>query len=156
MALIKEGTNAPRITLTSTSGQDVTLDELERAIIYFYPKDMTPGCTIEACSFRDRNTEIERAGWKVYGISTDALSTHERFIDKHELPFELLSDEHHEAAEAFGVWNEKSMFGKRFFGTSRVTFAIEHGTVVHVWDQVKPNSHTDEVLEWIHLRPSKP
>lgn len=146
---LSAGTPVPDLTLTSTSGTDVALKELERAIIYFYPKDMTPGCTAQACGFRDLHEEIRQAGWAVYGISTDPIASHEKFIAKHSLPFELLADPNHEAAEAFDVWAQKSMFGNTFFSAKRVTFAIENGEITQVWEKVDAKNDAKNVLEWI-------
>jgi thioredoxin-dependent peroxiredoxin len=146
---LSEGARVPRIALASTASRNVSLNELDRAILYFYPKDQTPGCTAQACSLRDGHAAIRAAGWTVYGVSTDPITSHERFISKHDLPFELLSDPNHEAARAFDVWAERSMFGNTFFSAKRVTFAIRKGTIVHVWLKVDVNRHADEVLAWI-------
>lgn len=150
--MLKEGDRVPDVTLESTEGSNVRLIDLERAIVYFYPRDMTPGCTTEACGLRDANVAIGSHGWRVYGVSTDSIESHEKFIAKHELSFPLLSDPDHEAAEAFGAWDKKSLYGRVFFGTVRATFAVENGRVVHVWPKVKPSEHAAEVLAWIQER----
>ena len=150
--MVLETGSVPDITLTSTSGQRVALRTLERAIIYFYPKDKTPGCTVQACGFRDSKSEFDQRGWAVYGVSTDGIESHESFINSYDLTFELLTDPNHEAAEAFGVWTEKKMFGKTFHSTKRVTFAIENGTIMKVWTQVNVKTNAKDVLDWIDTR----
>lgn len=150
--MLNEGDSVPDVTLESTEGPSVHLAKLERAIVYFYPKDMTPGCTTEACALRDANVEIEAAGWRVYGVSTDSIDSHEKFIAAHKLTFPLLSDPEHRAAEAFGAWDRKSLYGRVFFGTVRCTFAVEKGRILHVWPKVKPTEHAAQVLDWIGSR----
>ena len=119
-------------------------------IIYFYPKDMTSGCTTEACSFRDFNKEIEKRGGKVIGISKDSVKQHKKFIEKENLNFELLSDESTELQRAFGVWVEKSMYGRTYMGTQRSTFLVdEGGSIIYIWEKVKPAGHAKEVFEML-------
>ena len=142
----------PDISLASTSGSPVRLRDLERAIIYFYPRDHTPGCTAQACGFRDTHASLIERGWSVYGISTDTIERHRGFIEKHGLGFTLLSDSEHRAADAFGVQVKRSMFGKTFLSTKRVTFAIERGAIVQVWPRADPLRNAQEVLDWIDSR----
>ena len=147
--MLKKGDNVPAVTLAGDDGKEIDLSRINKAIIYFYPKDNTPGCTTEACNFRDFNEDIIKSGWAVYGISADSLESHKGFRAKHELNFTLLSDENKEAIMGFGAFGEKSMYGKIFKGTLRVTFAVDNGKVLHVWEKVKPKEHAKEVYEWI-------
>jgi len=115
--------------------------------LYFYPKDDTPGCTTEACNFRDDYSEIIAAGAAVLGVSPDSIKSHDRFKLKHELPFALLSDPDHEVAELYGAWGEKKMYGKTYMGIIRSTFVIdEDGKIITVFPKVKPKNHSQEVL----------
>jgi peroxiredoxin Q/BCP len=135
--------------LTSDSGEPVTLSSLrgKRVVLYFYPKDDTPGCTTQACSFRDAYGEFEERGAVVLGVSPDTESSHARFKAKHELPFTLLADPEHEVAERYGVWVEKTMYGKTSMGIKRSTFVIdEAGKVAKAIIGVKPDNHADLVL----------
>jgi thioredoxin-dependent peroxiredoxin len=145
---LKTGASVPDISLKGTSGRSVTLRSLPKAILYFYPKDKTPGCTTQACGFRDNQNLIEQHGWHVYGISSDPIHSHESFISAHYLGFELLSDPDRSAAEAFGVTVSRSMFGRMFASTKRITFAIENGVIVNVW-KANATSNAHDVLKWI-------
>lgn len=117
-------------------------------VVYFYPKDATPGCTIEACSFRDFNEQIKALGAEVIGVSKDNVQSHKKFIEKEKLNFLLLSDPDTELQQAFGTWVEKKMFGKTYMGTSRSTFIIDPtGMIVKVWNKIKPEDHAKEVYE---------
>ena len=147
--MLKKGDDVPAVTLSGDDGKEVSLNKLKKAIIYFYPKDNTPGCTTEACTFRDFNEDIMKSGWRIYGISADSIKSHAGFKQKHELNFSLLSDENKEAINGFGAIGEKSMYGKIFKGTLRVTFAVDNGKVIHVWENVKPKEHPKEVFDWI-------
>lgn len=119
----------------------------QKVVIYFYPKDDTPGCTTQACAFRDAYDGFKQAGIKVIGISKDSPESHKMFIDKYQLPFLLLSDENVEVAEYFGVWVEKSMYGKKYMGMSRSTFIIdEQGTITHVFEKASPSENASEIL----------
>jgi thioredoxin-dependent peroxiredoxin len=143
------GDLAPQITLESESGP-VTLSGFlgSRVVLYFYPKDDTPGCTTEACDFRDRRRDIETAGAIVVGVSPDSVASHGKFRAKHDLDFALLSDPDHAAAEAYGVWVEKSMYGKRYMGVERSTFVIgTDGRVEQALYGVKPAGHAAAVLD---------
>lgn len=117
-------------------------------VIYFYPKDDTPGCTKEACSIRDYNSEIAALGARVIGVSKDGEASHQKFIKKYKLPFELWSDEEHKLMDEFGVWQEKSLYGHKYMGTVRATFLIDpKGKIVHIWPKVAPTDHGQEIIE---------
>jgi peroxiredoxin Q/BCP len=143
------GQAAPDFTLSDQDGNPVRLSALkgQKVVLYFYPKDNTPGCTKEACSFRDQFAELKGRGVVVLGVSPDSVSSHRRFADKHTLPFTLLADPEHEVAEAFGAWGEKTLYGRKFLGLIRSTFLIdEAGVIRHVWKKPKTDIHADEVL----------
>jgi thioredoxin-dependent peroxiredoxin len=147
--LVLEGDEAPDFTLRSDAGDDVTLSSLRGrpVVLYFYPKDDTPGCTTQACGIRDAYGEFERADAVVLGVSPDDERSHAKFREKYRLPFRLLADTDHEVAEAYGVWGEKSYMGRTYFGVSRSTFVIdESGKVKKVFPKVKPGEHADDVL----------
>jgi peroxiredoxin Q/BCP len=147
--LLAEGDPAPDFTLTSDSGDAVRLSDLRGrpVVLYFYPKDDTPGCTTQACGIRDAYGEFERAGAVVLGISPDDEKSHVKFKDKYELPFTLLADKDHSVAEQYGVWGEKNFAGKKYMGVSRSTFVIgADGNVTSVMHNVKPATHADDVL----------
>lgn len=147
---IEVGNKAPDFTLAADDGSTIKSDDLRGSpvVLYFYPKDDTPGCTAEACSFRDRKAELERLGAVVLGVSPDPVDRHVRFRDKYDLNFRLLSDPDHSVAEKFGAWREKNMYGKKSLGIQRSTFLIDaQGTVVRVWPRVKVDGHDDQVLE---------
>jgi peroxiredoxin Q/BCP len=138
--------------LPATDGSTVRLANLRgsHVVLYFYPKDDTPGCTTEACSFRDAWAELQRRGVKVYGVSRDSVKSHQKFTEKYELPFTLLSDEGGAVAQKYGVWVEKSMYGKSYMTMARTTFYIQpDGVIGHVWQQVKPEGHAEEVLAYL-------
>jgi peroxiredoxin Q/BCP len=146
------GDIAPNFTLTSSDGKEVSLKDFrgKKVILYFYPKDMTPGCTVEACSFRDNYTEIQKRGAEIIGISADSTASHQKFIGKYELPFILLSDSDKNVAKLYDVWKKKSLYGKLFFGIVRSTFIIdENGKIKAVFRQVKVKGHSEEVLNQI-------
>ena len=147
--MINEGDQAPDFTLHSDAGADVTLSSLRGrpVVLYFYPKDDTPGCTTQACGIRDAYGEFERAGAVVLGISPDDERSHTKFKDKYGLPFALLADTDHAVAEQYGVWGEKSYAGKKYMGVKRSTFVIgADGNVARVMHDVKPATHADDVL----------
>ena len=147
--MVEEGKPAPDFELQSDSGETVKLSDLrgKQVVVYFYPKDDTPGCTTQACGIRDVYGEFERAGAVVLGISPDDESSHVKFKDKYNLPFTLLADPEHELAERYGVWAEKKYMGKSYMGVSRTTFVIgADGAVVKVMENVKPLTHADDVL----------
>jgi peroxiredoxin Q/BCP len=148
--LLKSGSKAPAFTLPSDAGTTVKLTDLsgQKVVLYFYPKDDTTGCTVEACEFRDHWAEVKRAGAVVLGVSPDGVASHAKFKTKFKLPFPLLADEDHQVAEKYGVWGEKSMYGRKYFGIRRTTFLIdETGRIAKVFEKVKPNGHAEEVLE---------
>ncbi|MFL5520517.1 MAG: thioredoxin-dependent thiol peroxidase [Gemmatimonadales bacterium] len=147
--MLKEGAKAPAFSLPADDGRTVALKELKgtKVVLYFYPKDDTSGCTVEACEFRDSWASVQRMGAVVLGVSPDGVKSHGRFKEKFELPFPLLADEDHAVANAYGVWGEKSMYGRKYFGILRTTFIIdEAGRVAKVFEKVKPKGHAAEVL----------
>jgi peroxiredoxin Q/BCP len=147
--VIEEGQQAPDFTLTSDAGDEITLSTLRGrpVVLYFYPKDDTPGCTTQACGIRDAYGEFERAGAVVLGVSPDSVAKHVKFRDKYELPFTLLADPEHEVAERYGVWGEKRYMGRTYMGVNRSTFVIgADGVVRKVMRDVKPATHADDVL----------
>jgi peroxiredoxin Q/BCP len=147
--VVEEGKPAPDFELTSDSGETVKLSDLrgKQVVLYFYPKDDTPGCTTQACAIRDVYGEFEDAGAVVLGVSPDDERSHVKFKEKYELPFTLLADVDHTVSEDYGVWREKSFAGKKYLGVDRSTFVIaEDGTVKRVLRQVKPDTHADDVL----------
>ena len=147
--MVTEGQAAPTFTLTSDTGEEVSLESLrgKQVVLYFYPRDDTPGCTTQACGIRDAWDAFERAGAVVLGVSPDSAASHAEFRSKYELPFSLLADPRHSTAEAYGVWVEKHYDGKTFMGVERATFVIDKdGNVKKVMRQVKPETHVGDVL----------
>ena len=145
----EEGKKAPAFTLPGSSGKKVKLSDLKGkpVVLYFYPKDDTPGCTVEAKGFRDHADAFDKFGAVVLGVSPDGVASHCKFRDKFDLNFELLADEDHAVAEKYGVWVEKSMYGKKYWGVQRATFLIDGtGKIAKVWPKVKPDEHPEEVL----------
>ncbi len=150
--MVEKGQKAPSFSLPSDDGGQVSLDGFrgKKVVLYFYPKDNTSGCTTQACDIRDNLPEFESRGAVVLGVSPDPLSSHEKFRTKFGLNFPLLSDETHEVAEAYGVWKEKSMYGKKYWGIERSTFIIdEEGMVEEVWRRVKAKEHAKKVSEYL-------
>lgn len=148
--LLNVGDFAPHFSLFSVDEKKVSLSDYlgRKVVLYFYPKDMTPGCTTEACSFRDNYSEIQKRGAVILGISTDSIKSHQKFINKYELPFLLLSDENKEISKEYGVWKQKSFLGKKFFGIERSTFIIdEKGKIKAIFRNVKVAGHIEEVLK---------
>ncbi len=148
--MIQEGTPAPDFELASDDGERVRLSSLrgKPVVLYFYPKDDTPGCTTQACGIRDVYGELRARGAVVLGISPDDEASHERFKTKYQLPFTLLADPQHEVAERYGVWVEKTNYGKTYMGVERSTFVIDaEGDVAQVMRRVKPDTHAAQVLE---------
>ena len=146
---IREGTKAPGFALPDPSGKQVTLSDFagKKVVLYFYPKDDTPGCTTEACGFRDAHDRITAKNAVVLGVSPDPAKSHEAFIAKFGLPFTLLSDGDHKVAETYGAWGEKNMYGKKTMGILRSTVLIdEQGRILKVFRKVKPADHAEEVL----------
>ena len=151
MICVKEGQKAPLFSLPASNGKTVTLKDFrdkKNVVLYFYPKDDTPGCTTEACGFRDRFETIKKTGAAILGVSPDSLKKHEKFVEKYELPFLLLSDEDKALCEKYGVWVEKSMYGRKYMGVARATFVIDRGgRVVKKFCKVRPREHAEEVFE---------
>lgn len=140
---------APAFTLPTDDGSSVSLTDFagRKVVLYFYPKDDTSGCTTQACEFRDNWRAVQQAGAVVLGVSPDGVASHQKFRDKFDLPFPLLADEDHVVAERYGVWGEKSMYGRKYMGILRTTFIIdEEGRIAHVFEKVKPQGHAAEVL----------
>ena len=150
MAMVKEGKPAPEFELPSSEGGEVSLASLrgKTVVLYFYPRDMTPGCTREACEFRDTQAPLKKAGAVVLGVSPDALPAHDRFKKEYKLNFPLLSDPDKKVAKKYGAWGEKVMYGKKVTGMIRSTFVIDgEGTVRKVFPRVKVDGHAEKVLE---------
>ena len=148
--MVEEGQPAPDFELESDSGEHVKLSSLrgKPVVLYFYPKDDTPGCTTEACEFRDAYDRFREQGVEILGVSPDTEASHQKFKSKYELPFTLLADPEHQAAEAYGVWKEKKNYGKTYMGVERSTVVIDsEGKVARVLRKVKPAEHADQVLE---------
>ena len=150
--MLKMGDRIPDFDLVTDRGERVSPKTLKgaRAILYFYPKDDTPGCTTEACAFRDALPKFDSAKVRVYGISADDAKRHAKFVGKYQLNFPLLIDPEKKLLEAFGVWTEKSMYGRTYMGVLRATFVVgADGKVEHVWPKVKAEGHGAEVLAWL-------
>lgn len=157
------GDKAPDFTATAVGGdfgeegRQVRLSDFRGrpVILYFYPKDDTPGCTTQACSLRDHYLQVIEQGAIIFGVSVDSIASHRKFIKKHSLPFALLSDESHHIVETYGVWVEKSLYGKKFMGTERSTFVIRpDGRIKSIFRKVKPAAHTENLLEDLrHFEP---
>lgn len=152
-----EGQPAPAFSAPDQGGSVVSSEALKGkwVVLYFYPKDDTPGCTKEACNFRDNHAQLEAAGAVVLGVSGDSEKSHAKFAEKYSLPFSLLSDADHEIAKAYGAWGLKKNYGREYEGITRSTFIINpDGEVARVWPKVKPDSHGSEVLEWLNSNAS--
>jgi peroxiredoxin Q/BCP len=146
---LNEGDIAPEFSAATNSGGRVSLADFQgqNVVLYFYPKDDTPGCTKEACAFRDHFAEFKKRGAVVLGVSTDSAKSHDKFVGKYKLPFILLADEDKKMVAAYGVWGEKSFMGRKYQGTHRVTFLIgPDGRIKKIWPKVKPDEHAAEVL----------
>jgi peroxiredoxin Q/BCP len=150
MAELKEGQKAPDFSLESSEGKKISLKDYKgkkNVVLYFYPKDMTPGCTTEACSFRDNLARVQKEDTVILGVSTDDLKSHDKFIEKHKLNFPLLADTDKDVVNAYGVWKKKSMYGREYMGIERSTFIIDkEGKIAKIFSKVKVDGHTDEVL----------
>lgn len=152
MSFLQQGDKAPDFTSKDQNGNTVTLNEFKgkKVVLYFYPKDSTPGCTAEACDFRDNYQGLKAQGIEVLGVSIDDEKSHQKFITKYDLPFTLLADTDKSIVEAYGVWAEKSMYGKKYMGTNRTTFIIdEDGNIDHIITKVDTKAPTAQVLELI-------
>lgn len=150
MPTLKEGSMAPEIDLPTDGGGNFLLSDMrgEKVLVYFYPKDDTSGCTAESCSFNENLKSLERLGCAVVGISKCSVKKHDKFKEKYGLQFPLASDENSDVCERYGVWTEKSMYGRKYMGIERTTFLIdEHGKIARIWNKVKVDGHTEEVLE---------
>lgn len=146
---IKKGLPAPDFSLKDDEGRARELSEFKgtKVVLYFYPKDDTPGCTTEACNFRDDYSAYVDAGITILGVSPDSVKSHQKFREKFNLPFSLLADEDHKVAEAFRVWGKKKFMGKEYMGVLRTTFIVdEKGRIAHVFEDVKPADHSKEIL----------
>lgn len=155
MSELKEGLKAPAISAKDQNGNTVSLDQFngKTVVLYFYPKDDTPGCTAEACDFRDNYQGLVAEGIVVLGVSVDDEQSHQKFIAKHNLPFPLLADTDHKIVEDYGVWAEKNMYGKKYMGTNRTTFIIdENGVIAHIIKKVDSANATAQVLGLIKER----
>ncbi len=145
------GDQAPNFATPSSTGQNISLKDFEgkqNIVLYFYPKDDTPGCTVQACGFRDEIKAIEKLNATVLGVSPDSLKSHDKFISKFKLPFNLLSDEDKKLCQDYGVWVEKSMYGRKYMGVARTTFIINtKGRIVKIFEKVKPEGHNQDVIE---------
>ena len=150
MTPLSEGAEAPDFSLESDSGETVSLSQLrgKPVVLYFYPRDDTPGCTTEACEFRDAWADVKKAGAVVLGVSPDTAASHQKFKSKFRLPFPLLADPDHKVAERYGAWGERSMYGRKFQGILRTTFVIgPDGRIKKVFERVKPKGHAAQVLD---------
>ena len=146
---LNEGDVAPEFTASTNGGGQVALADFKgkHVILYFYPRDDTPGCTKEACAFRDHFAEFRKKGAVVLGVSVDPVKAHDKFVAKYKLPFTLLADEDKKIVQAYGVWGQKSFMGRKYMGTHRVSFLIgPDGRIKKIWPKVKPDQHAEEVL----------
>ncbi len=147
---LKAGDIAPDFSVNDQNGNSIKLSDFigKKVVLYFYPKDNTPGCTAEACNLRDNYKALQKAGYEILGVSKDGEKSHQKFIDKHELPFTLLADEEKEIHEKYDTWIEKSMYGRKYMGTARVTFLIdEKGKIEEIIEKVKTKDHTAQILK---------
>lgn len=147
---LKIGDKAPDFQVNDQDGHSVKLSSLrgKKVILYFYPKDMTPGCTAEACNLRDNHKSLVKKGYEVLGVSTDSEKTHKKFIEKEKLPFRLLADTEKRIHDAYGTWVEKSMYGRKYMGTARVTFVIdEKGKIEDIIEKVDTKDHVSQILK---------
>jgi len=150
--ILEEGQPAPDVSVKTDKGETVSLNDFpgKRVVVYFYPKDDTPGCTIEACNFRDNIGALEKEDAVVLGVSLDDVASHEQFRDKFELPFPLLADTDHAFSDAFGVYGKQKFKDFEYMGVTRATFIIgKDGNVAKVWPKVNPNGHGEDVLAWL-------
>jgi peroxiredoxin Q/BCP len=153
MSLLEKGVKAPDFAAKDQNGNTISLKDYrgKKVILYFYPKDLTPGCTAESCDFRDNYSALSAKGFEVIGVSADSEKSHQKFIEKHQLPFALIADTDKEVIKAFGAWGEKKFMGKTYDGILRSTFVIdEEGVVEAVIDKVKTKAPTEQVLEMIN------
>lgn len=147
---VEVGKAAPNFEAKDQDGNTIKLSDFKgkKVVLYFYPKDNTPGCTAQACNLRDNYEALQKAGYVVLGVSSDSEKSHKKFIEKQELPFTLIADEDKKVHEAYGTWVEKSMYGRKYMGTARTTFIIdEEGKVEEIIDKVKTKEHTNQILK---------
>lgn len=152
MNVLQKGEPVPDFTLPGSNGKDVSLHDYrgQKVVLYFYPSDMTPTCTQQACDFRDYSSQISKTGAEIIGISPDPISSHGKFIDKYTLPFLLLADEEKEVCSLYGVWKLKKMYGREYMGVERSTFLIdENGNLIEEWRKVRIKGHVEAVLNRI-------
>lgn len=150
MITLKAGDTAPDFESKDQDGNTIKMSDYKgkKVVLYFYPKDNTPGCTAESCNLRDNYQALQAQGYEVLGVSQDSEASHQKFITKHELPFKLIADTDHSVHEAFGTWGEKKMYGKTYMGTLRTTFLInEEGKIEEVIEKVKTKDHTAQILK---------
>lgn len=156
--MLKIGNKAPYFEGITQSGESIKLSDFagRKLILYFYPKDNTSGCTLEAQSMRDGKERLRELGFEIVGVSPDSVKSHENFCQKHSLNFPLVADTDKTIAEAYGVWREKSMYGRKYMGIVRTTFIIdEKGHILHIFDKVKTSTHWQQIAEWWEKAPSK-
>ena len=149
MTKLKEGEKAPRFTGIDQNGKSISLSDFsgKPLILFFYPKDMTPGCTVEACNLRDNYSELKKQGFEILGVSPDSISRHQKFIEKYELPFPLIADGEKKIMQDYDVWGEKKMYGRSYMGVYRTTFVInDEGNIKKIFSKVKTNDHTAQIL----------
>lgn len=149
MTHLKVGDKAPAFTGKDQNGKSISLKDYagKKLILYFYPKDDTPGCTAETCNLRDNYTMLKRKGYEVLGVSIDPEKRHQKFIDKYSVPFDLLADDDKKVVEKYGVWGEKNLYGRKYMGTYRTTFIInEKGIIEELYTKVKTANHTEQIL----------
>ncbi len=147
---LKIGDKAPDFRVSNQDGEDTSLSDFsgKKLVLFFYPRDNTPTCTKEACNLRDNYRELRAAGYEVLGISSDDKNSHNKFIDKHQLPYHLLADTDKKMHQDYGTWVEKSMYGRKYMGTARVTFVIdENGVITDIIDKVKATAHSAQILD---------
>lgn len=150
MAYLKVGDQAPDFTAKDQNGQEINLNSHKgkKVILYFYPKDNTPGCTAEACNLRDNYSELANKGYEIIGVSPDSEESHQKFVSKYSLPFTLIADEDKSIMKAYGAWGLKKMYGKEYEGVLRTTYVIdENGEILKVFTKVKTKDHTEQILE---------
>lgn len=148
--MIKIGSTVPDVTVNDQDGNPIKFSDFrgKKVILYFYPKDMTPGCTAQACNLRDHYPMLQKQGYVVLGVSTDSEKLHQKFINKENLPFRLLADPDKKLHDAFGTWIEKSMYGRKYMGTARVTFIInEQGEIIDIIEKVNTKNHTHQIVK---------
>lgn len=156
---LKVGSKAPAFSAKDQDGKTVKLSDFKgkKLVLYFYPKDQTPGCTAEACNLRDNYKLLQKHGYEILGVSTDSEKSHQKFIAKEKLPFRLLADVDKTVHEQYGTWVEKSMYGRTYMGTARVTFILnEKGILEEIIEKVDTKNHTDQILKGVGTSPTKP